>query len=673
MSTDNSQKPQTQAQVYRERQMESLRRTLGDDILGFLNDPAIIEIMLNQDGRIWVDVLGGDMEPRSAMDPVRAKMVIETVASMLDTSITKENPIISGELPLDGSRFEAQIPPIVEAPTFAIRKKALLVFTLDDYVAKGIMTERQRDLIIDAVRERKNILVSGGTGCHAKGTEIMMADGSLKKVEDIRVGDQVMGPDSSPRNVLRLHRGIDKLYRVAPNNGDAFVVNGGHILALESGPTHNRDRKMLFSTVRDAIEKMDRRNKCYNTTRPYWLKRVSIDFQKQHAALSVDPYFLGALLGDGCFIGSVQITKSDEAIVNEAYSQAANYGLNIKRTTHWKNGCHSYFFTQNREKSRKGGNPLLNQIRELGLLNKRGWDKFIPSAYKTASRTDRLALLAGLLDTDGGYDKKGAFSYATASKALADDVAFLARSLGYCVTISKRVRKTSQTHDIYFLSISGELDAIPTRIPRKQATTRKRNRSVLHSGFTIEPSGIGAYYGFELDKDHLYIDGQFTVHHNSGKTTLLNAVINIASQVSPQHRFVIIQDVLEIQCTAPNVVSFRTSDEIDMTRLLKSTMRMRPDRIIVGEVRGKEALDLLKAWNTGHPGGIGTVHANDARAALVRIGMLVQEANVPPNPELIAEAVNVVVSIKRTSTGRIVDEVLAVKGFENGRFLTESL
>jgi type IV secretion system protein VirB11 len=110
-----------------------------------------------------------------------------------------------------------------------------------------------------------------------------------------------------------------------------------------------------------------------------------------------------------------------------------------------------------------------------------------------------------------------------------------------------------------------------------------------------------------------------------------------------------------------------------MTRLLKSTMRMRPDRIIVGEVRGKEALDLLKAWNTGHPGGIGTVHANDARAALVRIGMLVQEANVPPNPELIAEAVNVVVSIRRTATGRIVDEVLAVKGFENGGFLTESL
>ena len=323
MSTESQQKPQTQAQVYRERQMESLRRTLGDDILGFLNDPAIIEIMLNQDGRIWVDVLGGDMEPRSAMDPVRAKMVIETVASMLDTSITKENPIISGELPLDGSRFEAQIPPIVEAPTFAIRKKALLVFTLDDYVDKGIMTARQRDIIIDAVRERKNILVSGGT--------------------------------------------------------------------------------------------------------------------------------------------------------------------------------------------------------------------------------------------------------------------------------------------------------------------------------------------------------------STGKSTLSNAILHAISREAPNHRIMVLEDTRELQCTAPNTVSSRTSDEIDMTRLLKSAMRMRPDRIVVGEVRGKEALDMLDAWNTGHPGGLCTIHANNARAALQRIGLLVQRANVPPCPDLIAEAVNVVISIKRTSTGRIVDEVLAVNGFENGRFLTESL
>jgi type IV secretion system protein VirB11 len=100
-------------------------------------------------------------------------------------------------------------------------------------------------------------------------------------------------------------------------------------------------------------------------------------------------------------------------------------------------------------------------------------------------------------------------------------------------------------------------------------------------------------------------------------------------------------------------------------------MRLRPDRIVVGEVRDKSALALLKAWNTGHPGGVGTVHANDAAAALVRIGQLVQEANVPPAPELIAEAVNLVVSIKREQRGRRVDEIVRVTGYENGAYVLE--
>ena len=102
-------------------------------------------------------------------------------------------------------------------------------------------------------------------------------------------------------------------------------------------------------------------------------------------------------------------------------------------------------------------------------------------------------------------------------------------------------------------------------------------------------------------------------------------------------------------------------------------MRLRPDRIVVGEVRDGAALALIKAWNTGHPGGAGTVHANSAEAALVRVGQLIQEAGVSPVPELIAAAVNVVVFIKRTSMGRIVDEIVRVNGFENGGFVVANV
>ncbi|MHB1691379.1 MAG: P-type conjugative transfer ATPase TrbB, partial [Thiomonas sp.] len=153
----------------------------------------------------------------------------------------------------------------------------------------------------------------------------------------------------------------------------------------------------------------------------------------------------------------------------------------------------------------------------------------------------------------------------------------------------------------------------------------------------------------------------------TGKTTLANAILEAVARVSRDHRIVVIEDTRELQVNAENVVFLRTSDNTDMTKLLRATMRLHPDRIVVGEVRDGSALALLKAWNTGHPGGVGTVHANDASAALTRVGQLIQEAGVPPNPELIAEAVNVVVSIRRAIEGRRVEEVSLVRSWSAGR------
>jgi type IV secretion system protein VirB11 len=149
----------------------------------------------------------------------------------------------------------------------------------------------------------------------------------------------------------------------------------------------------------------------------------------------------------------------------------------------------------------------------------------------------------------------------------------------------------------------------------------------------------------------------------SGKTTLANAVLEEISTQHREQRVVIIEDTVELQCAAPNHVALKTSESADMTRLLRTTMRLRPDRIVVGEVRGAEALALLKAWNTGHPGGLATVHANSAVAGLVRLEQLVAEANVPPQPQLIAEAVDLLVSIVRTPHGRVIQEIVRVDGY----------
>ncbi|MGO7028678.1 P-type conjugative transfer ATPase TrbB [Rhizobium johnstonii] len=157
----------------------------------------------------------------------------------------------------------------------------------------------------------------------------------------------------------------------------------------------------------------------------------------------------------------------------------------------------------------------------------------------------------------------------------------------------------------------------------------------------------------------------------SGKTTLANAIIAEIVLSAPDDRMVILEDTAEIQCAAQNAVSLHTSDTIDMARLLKSTMRLRPDRIIVGEVRDGAALTLLKAWNTGHPGGVTTIHSNTAMSALRRLEQLTAEASQQPMQEVIGEAVDLVLSIERTGKGRRVREVIHIEGYRNNHYQTE--
>ncbi|WEX91396.1 P-type conjugative transfer ATPase TrbB (plasmid) [Sinorhizobium garamanticum] len=158
----------------------------------------------------------------------------------------------------------------------------------------------------------------------------------------------------------------------------------------------------------------------------------------------------------------------------------------------------------------------------------------------------------------------------------------------------------------------------------------------------------------------------------SGKTTLANAVIDEIVKSAPEDRLVILEDTAEIQCAAENAVLLHTSDTVDMARLLKSTMRLRPDRIVVGEVRDGAALTLLKAWNTGHPGGVATIHSNTAMSAFRRLEQLTAEASHQPMHEVIGEAVDLVISIERTPRGRRVRDIIQVERYVNGRYEVES-
>ncbi len=148
---------------------------------------------------------------------------------------------------------------------------------------------------------------------------------------------------------------------------------------------------------------------------------------------------------------------------------------------------------------------------------------------------------------------------------------------------------------------------------------------------------------------------------SSGKTTLANALL--AEMARYDERVIILEDTRELQCTARDCVSLRTKPGVvTLAALVRSTLRLRPDRIIVGEVRGSEALDMLKAWNTGHPGGIATVHANSARAALYRLEQLIQEAVVTVPRRLIAEAIDIVVFIAGRGVSRRIETISEIQG-----------
>ncbi|MBS0479618.1 MAG: P-type conjugative transfer ATPase TrbB [Proteobacteria bacterium] len=150
---------------------------------------------------------------------------------------------------------------------------------------------------------------------------------------------------------------------------------------------------------------------------------------------------------------------------------------------------------------------------------------------------------------------------------------------------------------------------------------------------------------------------------STGKTTLTNALL--AEVAKTADRVVIIEDTRELQCAAPNLVSMRTKDrDATLSDLVRSSLRLRPDRIPVGEVRGAEALDLLKAWGTGHPGGIGTIHAGTALGALRRMEQLIQEAVVTVPRALLAETIDIIAVLVRDGHGRRLAELARVEGID---------
>jgi P-type conjugative transfer ATPase TrbB len=151
---------------------------------------------------------------------------------------------------------------------------------------------------------------------------------------------------------------------------------------------------------------------------------------------------------------------------------------------------------------------------------------------------------------------------------------------------------------------------------------------------------------------------------NTGKTTLANALLREITERFPAERIVILEDTVELQCAAADHLALRTGPSTTLAQLVKSALRTSPTRIVVGEVRGSEALELLDAWATGHPGGVATVHASSAEGALLRLDRLAQRANVPSQRALLAEAIHVIAVLEGSHARRRVTELVSVEGLD---------
>lgn len=337
--------------------------------------------------------------------------------------------------------------------------------------------------------------------CVAKGTRFIMFDGSIKNVEDIKVGDILMGPDSKPRTVLATTHGIDNMYKVIPENGIEHIVNSKH-------PIRTIYRKAYGNIVREELITAPNHIKTLSL-HPRWRECYALEkvngIEFEHKDVLIDPYIFGLWIGDGDK-DSARFTNPDIEVIDalKEFANANNLVCNIynhstsklaKRISFTKKDCSLNWFRQ--------------ALDAMGVKD----NKFIPKNYICTDRESRLQFLAGIIDIDGNYDaRKHNFEIIQKLESVTAGIVYIARSLGIKTTVKTKVVNGCTYYRIFLLS-KGWI--IPTKVKRKQCpeyTALQKNP--LECRFDIESIGKDEYYGFEVDGDSLCLLEDFTIFHN---------------------------------------------------------------------------------------------------------------------------------------------------------------
>lgn len=388
---------------------------------------------------------------------------------------------------------------------------------LDTGTDKGTLNEvigvSAKDDISKVRGKRQNFIVCEEFGCHIKGTKVIMADGSIEYVENIKVGDLLMGDDGTPRKVLHCHNGIDQLYKITLSNGDYQIVNSKHLIYYRRFNWNTHTYKELLQTPEEVMQ-------CRNLDKGNYIIKSNI-IRYQHQEVIIDPYWIGLWLGDGDS-GGPTIANEDIEVIQWLQEYATSIGITTsKYKLHQAEKCYNVY-TKGKSSS---GKTFRSILRDLNLIN----NKHIPNCYKYTDEKSMLKLIAGLIDTDGNYNKRKRYYEITQKytrKHILDDIKFMCDSLGFKTSFTTRIsskncKGPNTLH--YRLRISGDVEKIPVKIERKKAgkpSGYRNRRNWNEYTFKVEPYGIGEYYGFEIDGNHLFLLEDFTIVHNSFRNVL---------------------------------------------------------------------------------------------------------------------------------------------------------
>lgn len=363
------------------------------------------------------------------------------------------------------------------------------------------------------------LFVYGTTGngkCLARGTKVVMAAGELRKVENIKEGDCLLGP-ANKKIVSGVMNGYGSLYKVKQTHGLDYIVNGDHQLYLrksvacskakgERMPSSNwRRPRGRYPDYGDeiCISVNEYLGKSKNWKHSFYGYRTGVAFPYQY--IQIDPYLLGLWLGDGD-IGTTVITNADNEVRDYLYAYAQRKGMTVS-VYDYRNRTPRYRI----KKAHSDG--LTKSFRRYHLLG----IKHIPPEYLYNSRNVRLSLLAGIIDTDGSLNTN-CYEVIQKSGQLTKDIQYLSHSLGLRCSIKqtqKGIKDSGFTGDYYRLNISGDIQAIPVKITRKKPLNIRKNKNPSLSSIKVEYIGEGDFYGFDLNGDGLFLLEDFTVTHNT--------------------------------------------------------------------------------------------------------------------------------------------------------------